>query len=336
MSRYRNIRKIVFLTVALVEFIVIVTLWRGNPLQKKQVLGANMSINDLEGDYVVPNAQNTYKNFYELKPSTVKQVNLPYKNIGGPQYPVYRINNDGLNQVTDYTPAQRQGVFRIAAIGDSFTFGINVNTSQNYPSQLETLLSDDPGCKNSDSFQVFNLGVSGYDLQYTVERFRLRGEKYNPDLIIWLLIDTDFDRINEIQLPILEELSRQYDPHKDTYLQYYYNAWREAENETRQRVGGESNVLDLQAKAMKGLNEYFGGKVVIVTIPPFKTEHISIIKSFMKSRKGISLLQIPDDYSQNSENILPDGHPSPQGYSYIADKIFNYLTQNNIIPCEKR
>ncbi len=41
----------------------------------------------------------------------------------------------------DVAPAKRPGVLRIACIGDSWTFGMNVNQDQTYPARLEALLS---------------------------------------------------------------------------------------------------------------------------------------------------------------------------------------------------
>jgi hypothetical protein len=64
---------------------------------------------------------------------------------------------------------------RIVAIGDSFTFGQCVNDDQSFPAQLERLL---PGS------EVLNLGVMGYGHDQALQRLRVHGLAYQPDVVV--------------------------------------------------------------------------------------------------------------------------------------------------------
>jgi len=91
-------------------------------------------------------------------------------------------------------------------LGDSFTFGSSVKREKNYPATLTRLLNNGKICPANVSFEVINLGVYGYDLNYALERFKMRGLKYRPDLVIWLINDWNFTSYKEYFLPRSEQL----------------------------------------------------------------------------------------------------------------------------------
>ena len=61
-------------------------------------------------------------------------------------------------------------MFRVLAIGDSYTYGAEVNAEQTYSEQLEKLL---PGS------EVINMGVSAYGIDQAVIKYL----KYGPLII---------------------------------------------------------------------------------------------------------------------------------------------------------
>src|SRR5262245_14298331 len=73
--------------------------------------------------------------------------------------PVWRIslNEDGFRS-QPAAAAKRPGVLRVACIGDSWTFGMNVDQDQTYPARLETLLRQ----RAAGEVEVMNFGVLGY------------------------------------------------------------------------------------------------------------------------------------------------------------------------------
>lgn len=72
--------------------------------------------------------------------------------------------------------------FRIAAIGDSITFGSRLSLpSMLYPKQLERLLQSR---LPSTNIEVLNFGVTGYDVVNNVEHLRVRALKFQPDIVL--------------------------------------------------------------------------------------------------------------------------------------------------------
>ncbi len=252
---------------------------------------------------------------------------------------INHINADGLNQMQDYPATKSAGTYRIITIGDSFTYGENVNTQENYPSQLENLLNSKLQCKNIKKFEVLNLGVGAYDIPYTVERYKLKGQKYSPNLVLWLFIGDDLFRADEELIP----LAQKYEDQEKTSGEYqkltkkgiYYQAWTDAENKIINEAGGKDAMLKLQLANLKQINTLYTGPLIVFTFPYNQQSIIDTLKEFVNSRKNTYFYDgLPDIY-QNSNLYLPDQHPSSQGYTAIVNNLYGYLTQNNIIPCQK-
>ena len=74
--------------------------------------------------------------------------------------------------------------YRIAVIGDSLAYGFACPQDRTYAKQLEHLLNGyaQPGAPR---FEVLNLGVTGYNVSQIVERLRVLGLGYEPDLILY-------------------------------------------------------------------------------------------------------------------------------------------------------
>ena len=79
-------------------------------------------------------------------------------------------------------PAKR----RIAIVGDSFTFGLEVPYGQTWGHQLEVLLG--PGV------QVLNFGVDGYGVDQAFMRYQRDVAAWRPDVAILSVIDDDLRR----------------------------------------------------------------------------------------------------------------------------------------------
>jgi len=142
-----------------------------NPIKKEQLLFSNGGI---------------LEHFYESVPNKVIEEQWEDRVV------TYTINSDTLNERFEYTVDKPKDTFRIISLGDSWTYGLGVDTQYNYSEVLEDLLNNNLRCKNFKKFEVINLGLYGYDIEYSVERFRVRGQKYNPDLIVWFVRNDDF------------------------------------------------------------------------------------------------------------------------------------------------
>ncbi len=92
-------------------------------------------------------------------------------------------NSQGLRD-REFTIPKPSNVFRIVALGDSFTFGWAVSGEQSYPKQLEKLLNEKLSSETGLKYEVVNTGVFLYGpIQYD-SILRNQSMKYQPDLVI--------------------------------------------------------------------------------------------------------------------------------------------------------
>lgn len=75
---------------------------------------------------------------------------------------------------------------RIAIIGDSFTFGLEVPYEDTWGHQLELALGS--------NFQVLNFGVDGYGIDQSYLRYQKHVLLWRPDIVIFGLVNDDFRR----------------------------------------------------------------------------------------------------------------------------------------------
>jgi len=86
----------------------------------------------------------------------------------------YEINDAGMRD--DATPvAKPPGVFRIVVVGDSVSFGPAVPIRMHYTWLLEGYF---------EKLEVINLAVSGYGVGQELLSLRLKGLRYQPDLVL--------------------------------------------------------------------------------------------------------------------------------------------------------
>ncbi|RME39107.1 MAG: SGNH/GDSL hydrolase family protein [Planctomycetota bacterium] len=93
-----------------------------------------------------------------------------------------RINSAGMRD-REFSKPKPPGVFRIAALGDSVTYGFGYKQTQAYPKQLEKMLNEQFGDRMR--FEVMNLGVVGYNIEQIVEAARVKALPFQPDLLLY-------------------------------------------------------------------------------------------------------------------------------------------------------
>ena len=69
--------------------------------------------------------------------------------------------------------------YRVIALGDSVTFGFDLEEEETFPAQLHQLLNRGEG-----SYEVLNFGVKGYDTLQEVALLEQKGLQYSPDLVV--------------------------------------------------------------------------------------------------------------------------------------------------------
>ncbi len=96
-----------------------------------------------------------------------------------------RINSAGWRD-RERAVEKQPGIFRIAVLGDSFTFGAGIEDDQLYTAQLEALLK---------GVEVLNFGLSGTATDQQLLILRRDVLEYRPDMVLVMLCRNDFDGI---------------------------------------------------------------------------------------------------------------------------------------------
>ena len=104
---------------------------------------------------------------------------LGYELKRGYEAGIYKINSLGMR---DYTSSveKEEGIFRIATVGDSLTFGVEIELDKTWPKLLERKLQE----KISKDIEVYNLGVDAYNSEQEAEYIDKKVLGFKPDLII--------------------------------------------------------------------------------------------------------------------------------------------------------
>jgi lysophospholipase L1-like esterase len=113
-----------------------------------------------------PNAHLTYKRLVRF-PDERTEYDVRTNALG------FRMQNLPVTKPPD--------VFRILCLGDSTTFGMNVETADVYPLVLGRLLDE----LYDRRFEVWNLGAPGYTSRQGLELIRQEVLRFEPDLVIF-------------------------------------------------------------------------------------------------------------------------------------------------------
>jgi hypothetical protein len=87
----------------------------------------------------------------------------------------YRANAAGLRADRDYPVPPPEGRIRVAAFGDSFTFGTEVSNQDTWAAKLERL---------DARLEVLNFGVPAYGTDQALLRYRREGARVRPDIVL--------------------------------------------------------------------------------------------------------------------------------------------------------
>ena len=97
----------------------------------------------------------------------------------------FDIQGDRIRGKETYPLKKPAGGYRIVAIGDSFTYGTDVDSAESFPAHLERML-----CNT----EVLNMGVPGYGIDQAVLKFLAHGKAYAPDTVILGIFADDYER----------------------------------------------------------------------------------------------------------------------------------------------
>jgi len=255
-----------------------------------------------------------------------------------PSKAINRLNSDTLNEFEEYQVYKKSRTFRIVALGDSFTYGLYVNTRDNWVEQLEMKMNQDVSCSTYNKYEAINLGVHGYDIEYTSERFLVRGEKYAPDVIIWYLKNDDFGQINEYIFEKERDYAKTFgtsDEENDVQdKEKIFFSWENAINNVWKDKGKE-HIIQYQTNILRDFIYRTDSKIIFMVSARINSEFENILLNFQEDyRNKIFVFNtLTDLYSDESLYFQNDLHPNKAGHAVIANDVFTYLTQQDFIEC---
>ena len=289
--------------------------------KKNTIVNKEVSVSPIDKFTVQQIETNNLKYFYEIGVNQVATWSATFL-----EKPVImKYNEDGLNDVKNYMAKKESRTFRIITLGDSYTFGAYVNTKDNWTELLESKLNEKLKCRNIDKFEVINLGVGGYDLAYEVERYKRIGMKYDPDLIIWTLVE--LGRINELRSPVYEECIN----HRENGATNE-DCWNYAINKVVKKYG-MNYIINKQREAVNELRKVYDKPIFFVD---YYGKHGKIVKNVSKSINFDKILTkeyLLKNYSYKEIHFI-DSHPNELGHKLITDILFDQLLKTNQIQCE--
>src|SRR5262245_2637819 len=134
----------------------------------------------------LPNARRTYVDIFSPARTAQDRVALlrrflpalPAEFRANPTWTI-ELNSSGY-RTGEYGAVKTPGTIRIACIGDSWTFGMNVDQDRTYPSRLIARLHE----LHPDSrFEVLNFGVLGYSSFQGLQLLKTRVLDLKPDIL---------------------------------------------------------------------------------------------------------------------------------------------------------
>lgn len=270
---------------------------------------------------LIQSKTNTLKYFYEPYNASFEEK-LPWTNNTNI---IYGMNKDSIRSDINYTIRKPPNTLRIITIGDSFTFGQFVNDNDTYPKQLELKLSN--ALKNKfKNVEVINLGVPGYDPEYTIERYNLRGARYNADYIIWFLIDHNYAQANELEqnfVNYFEKIITNKYIISEKQKGDYYPAHELARKEIESKFSNEK-LKKINLDKIEIFSKNLGGRLIFATFEQVNMEFKKSINELLKKNNNKYIQSIPNIYNIKN-TCFPDNHPNQKGYQYISEYISDSL-----------
>lgn len=282
-----------------------------------------ISITPLSKSMLKQSPNGTFNYFYEPKSDTTETVSREWLSYS----PTYHINSNSLNERYNYDEKKGDDVFRIITLGDSFTFGAYVDTSDNWTELLEDYLNKVHTCSTIKKYEVINLGVDGYDTAYEVERYVRRGRQYKPNLIVMLI--TDFGRVTEHRLSRKREMPTLSIEQNEEYKKRgnYYAETNMYDGE----LSHEVRVANQMAH-FKRLMSLYTNPLLLLDFSLNNT-YLNDIKKLEKQYKSITLSRM-ELKRDDKRYILPDWHPNTEGHKKIMEEIAIQLKKNSLLPCK--
>jgi len=212
------------------------------------------------------------------------------------------------------------GVFRLALLGDSFTFGWGVEEPSTFARVIERELNQ--LLPNGPRVEVLNLGVPGYSSFQEVALLKDLGAKFQPDAVLVYYVE------NDIGLPFfVRNLAKPEELARDTEFADFRAEQRDTEHDS----ANAKLLKNLDPnRALRTLSEFAQerGIKTFVTINPGRRAEKDESKLWVLQRRpDLQLLRIRDEvkaiidekgYQHEELQLKGDPHPSALKHGIIG------------------
>ena len=246
---------------------------------------------------------------------------------------VYKANSQGFRSDHEFDPADTR--YRIALVGDSYTWGSGAANDQTFATLLE---------KDSPDRVAWNFGMPGFGVDQVWLSARHQALPLKPDLLVVGLVNADFERS---QIPLREGFNKP--TFKLEQGQLVLRAAERPPNALIQYMDHDSHLWSVWERSKRwlgvhyGIMEYWtlnqaildalrkdcdaaGVPVLFVYIPIKSFQPFPAVREYMQRVNAnyidLTLQQPPPPMSI----YLPhDGHLSAEGHRYVATLIESWM-----------
>jgi hypothetical protein len=268
--------------------------------------------------------------FYESSPSSV----ISYKPTWSPNPIRHTITKDTLNERYEYSLEKPHNTKRIITLGDSFTYGLFVNTEETWSEYLEDLLNKNIPCPNIAKYEVINFGMTGYDARYSAVRFKERGMQYNPDTIIWYIKDDDIEEIRDITYSIIKEyvIQQRMFPINSSKsdVELYEQGYYEAQKDLMKQYS-QSDIYLYHTQSFSLVTSIFDGALYVINGFDYSGNSEKFLQNIQQTSHTIKIFdKLLSEFSLKSVTNTPyDFHLNSLGHRIIAEKLYFRLVEDN-------
>jgi hypothetical protein len=151
-------------------------------------------------------------------------------------------NSLGFRDTREYALAKAPGTFRILVLGDSVTFGHGALYETSYPYLLEQRLRE---WRPDVKWEVWNLGIPGYNTAQELAYLNEVGPRYAPDLVVVGFFPNDFtgfepqpepgvvERVSSAVMRTMQRYVYSTELYKRVYLTLRFRLTESKENQER-------------------------------------------------------------------------------------------------------
>lgn len=229
------------------------------------------------------------------------------------------------------------GIFRIACLGDSFTFGEGVKAEDVYPARLEALLNEREITRGSKTrYEVLNFGVCGYSTRQERLQFELVASRYKPNLVLIAMVEND--NLSPLEEKSLGIAADQIESHAPLTVDRLARWWR------RIRAGSDFSICAKEVLQLNGGCRVAGADLAVILFHMDNGRWLNRLVTTMVSElegTGIPLLDLGPVFAEKAAGrdltVHPiDAHPNEQAHALAATAILEFLDENRLLPPNPR